>query len=93
MFILEVLTVLKFPARFANFCCSARPGINILIYWTNFDLYNGLTIFCERGGGYKLMNILLSTVIIFDLISVQLQTCGMLKQNIIFRILGNLEKF
>ena len=39
------------------------------------------------------MKILLSTGIIFDLISVQLQTCGTSKQNIIFRILGNLKKF
>ena len=44
MFIIEVSTVPKFPARPANFFCSARSGINILQ-----NLFNGLTIFC-RGG-------------------------------------------
>ena len=43
MFILEVSTVPKFPARPANLFCSTRPGINILQ-----NLYNGLTIW---GGG------------------------------------------
>ena len=79
MFILEVSTVPKFPARPANFFCSARPGINILQ-----NLYNGLTIFCEVGCGQNLMKILLSTGIIFDLISVQLQTCGILKTKYYF---------
>ena len=78
MFILEVSTVPKFPARPANLFCSARPGINILQ-----NLYNGLTIFCG-GVGQKLMKILLSTRIIFDLISVQLQTCGILKTKYYF---------
>ena len=52
MFILELSTVPKFPARPANLFCSARPGINILQ-----NLYNGLTIFCGGwgGGGQKLM--------------------------------------
>ena len=73
MFILEMSTVPKFSARPANCFCSARPGINILQ-----NLYNGLTM-GGGGGGQNLMKILLSTGIIFDLISVQLQTCGILK--------------
>ena len=36
------------------------------------------------GGGQNLMKILLSTGIIFDLISVQLQTCGILKTKYYF---------
>ena len=60
MFILEVSTVPKFPARPANIFCSVRPGINILQ-----NLYNGLTIFCGgKGGGQKLIKFLLSTGII-----------------------------
>ena len=39
MFIPEGSTVPKFPARPANFFCSARLGNNILQ-----NLYNGLTI-------------------------------------------------
>ena len=72
-FILEVSNAPKFPARPANLFCSARPGINILQH-----LYNGLTIFSGEGG-HKLLKILLSMGIICDLISVQLQTCGILK--------------
>ena len=86
MFILEVSTVPKFQALPANFLCSARPGINILQ-----NVYNGFIIFGGRGR-QNLMKILLSTGIIFDLISVQLQTCGTSIQNIIFRIFFNLEK-
>ena len=37
------------------------------------------------------MKILLSTGLICDLISVQSQTCWILKTNIIFRILGKLK--
>ena len=75
--ILEVSTGLKFPAR--KMFCSARPGINILQ-----NLYKGLTIFCG-GGGQKIMKILLSTSIIRDVISVQLQTCGILKTKYYFK--------
>ena len=75
-FILEVSTAPKFPARPANF--FVRPGINILQ-----NLYNGLTTFCGEGG-QKLMDILLSMGIICDLISVQLQTCGILKTKYYF---------
>ena len=39
------------------------------------------------------MKILLSTGIICDLISVQSQTCWISKQNIIFRISGELNNF
>ena len=77
MFILEVSTLPKFLAGPANCFCSARPGINILQ-----NLYNGLNIFLGRG--QKLMKILLSTGIICDLISVQLQTCGILKTKYYF---------
>ena len=79
MFILEVSTVPKFFARLANLFCSTRPGINIL-----HNLYNGLTIFCGGGGGQNLMKILLSTGIIFDLISLQLQTFGIFKTKYYF---------
>ena len=51
------------PAR--KLFCSARPGIKLQ------NLYNGLNML---GGGQKLMKILLSTGIICDFISVQLQT-------------------
>ena len=71
-FILEVSTAPKFPAR-PTFFCSARPGINILQ-----NLNNGLTNFCGEGE-QKLMKILLSMGIICNLISVQLQTCQILK--------------
>ena len=77
---LELVKQLYFSARPGQ----ARPKINILQ-----NLYNGLNI----GGGQKLMKILLSTGIICDLISVQSQTVGSSKQNIIFRIVGNLTKF
>ena len=60
-----------------GFKFPARPGINILQ-----NLYNDLTIFCE--GGQKLMKILLSISIICNLISVQLQTCGILKTKYYF---------
>ena len=63
-------------ARPANVFCSARPGINILQ-----NLYNGLNIW---GGEQKLMKILLSTGIICDLISVQSQTCRILKTKYYF---------
>ena len=65
----------------------ARPAINILQ-----NLYNGLKNFV-LGGEQKLFKILLSTGIICNLISVNLQsqTCWLLKTNIIFRILGNLK--
>ena len=68
-FILEVSTAPKFPAR---------PGINILQ-----NLNNGLIIFCGEGG-QKLMKILLSMGIICNLISVQLQTCQILKTKYYF---------
>ena len=75
-FILEVSTGLKWPAN--CFVRPARPKINILQ-----NLYNGLTIFCGEGG-HKLMKILLSMGIICDLISVQLQTCKILKTKYYF---------
>ena len=56
----------------------ARSGINILQ-----NLYNSLTIFCGEGV-QKLMKILLSMGIISDLISVQLQTCEILKTKYYF---------
>ena len=58
--------------------CSARPGINILQ-----NLYNSLTTFCGEVR-QKLMKILLSMGIICDLISVQLQTCEILKTKYYF---------
>ena len=60
------------------FVRPARPGINILQ-----NLYNGLTIFCGEGG-QKLMTILLTMGIICNLISEQLQTCGILKTKYYF---------
>ena len=86
--LLEVSTAPKFPARPANCFVRpnpARPGINILQ-----NLYNGLTIFCGEGG-QKLMKILLSMSIICDLLSVHMQTCGILKTQIFKKIL-NLDK-
>ena len=70
-------------ARPANFFLynPARLGINILQKFIQWFKY----IF---KGGQKLMKIFLSTGIICDLISLQSQTCGFSKQNIIFRILG-----
>ena len=75
MFILKVSTVPKFPDQPANIFCVALPGINILI-----NLYNGLTIFYGKNGGQNLIKILLSTGIICDLISEQIQTCEILKR-------------
>ena len=78
-FILEVSTGPKFPARPANVLFGqARLGINIL---QNFAQQFNYFLW---GGGQKLMKILLSSGIICDLISVQLQTCGILKTKYYF---------
>ena len=71
----------KFPARPGRqilLLGPARPGINILQ-----NLYNGLNCFVGEGG-QKLRKILLSTDIICDLISVQSQTCSILKTKYYF---------
>ena len=77
--LLKVSTKPKFPDRPANVFVrsgQARPRINILQ-----NLYNCLNIF---KGGQKLIKILLSTGIICYLISVQSQTCWILKTKYYF---------
>ena len=66
------------PARPANCFCSARPVSELILQ----NLYNGLNIFVWRGD--KILRNFVKYDIICDLVSVQSQTCWILKTKYYF---------